>query len=344
VTAPELRSEWQQAGAPWLAGVRARLAEAVQQERLPHALLFIGQEGAGQAGLAAWTAGLLLCIAGGDEPCGNCADCALLLAGTHPDFHRVGIEEEATAIRVEQIRDLAEALGTRSYRGRRKVAMIDPADEMNINSFNALLKTLEEPPDQTMLLLTASRADRLPATIRSRCSRQQLPLPTSAAALEWLRRQRPRDDWERLLVLAQGAPFLALEHAAAGIADLDTDMDNTVAAGWQAPLDVVGLADSWRADRPELRLRWLELWLAGRLRMASVSSDAVNNNRRSGLPPGHDPTMMATGYRLLDRLREARRRAGGPLNLQLLLEDVLVDLAEWMRRGAWRARSNPSKN
>lgn len=340
----DLQNDWQRARVPWLAGMRARLAEALRQERLPHALLLIGQEGCGQAELAAWMAGLLLCNHAADGPCGNCADCALMLAGTHPDFHRVGIEAEATAIRVEQIRELAEVLGTRSYRGRRKVALIEPADDMNINSFNALLKTLEEPPDQTVLLLAATRADRLPATIRSRCSRQQLPLPVTGVALEWLSQQLPRDDWQRLLALAQGAPFLALDYAVAGLAELDADMAAVVTAGWKTPLDVVGMADAWRADRPELRLRWLELWLAGRLREVGLSSDGVNNNRRSGLPAALDPTMMAPGYRLLDRLREARRRVGGSLNLQLLIEDLLVDLAEWMRRGAWRARSNPSRN
>lgn len=334
----------QRASAPWLAALRGRLAEAAQAGRLPHAVLLLGQEGAGQAELAWWLAAQLLCESATGGPCGACTDCRLFMAGTHPDFHPVALEEEATAIRVEQIRDLADALGTRSYRGGRKIALINPSDEMNINSFNALLKTLEEPPDQTVLLLAAVRSDRLPATIRSRCSTQRVPVPATAEALEWLQGRQPQEDWPRLLELANGAPFLALSHAGAGLAALDAEMTGVITAAWRAPLDVLALAEKWRSNRPELRLAWLELWLTDGLRRAAESSDLVNNKRGSRLPAAVDPTMMAAGHRLLDAIREARRRAVGPLNTQLLLESLLVGLAEWMRRSPWRECSNRSKS
>ena len=170
VSDTEVQARLARVAVGWLADLRERLADAVRTGRLPHAVLLLGPEQAGQAELACWLAGLLLCERGGCAACGDCVSCRLFLAGTHPDCHWVGIEADASAIRVEQIRDLAASLETRSFRGHRKVVVIDPADPMNISSFNALLKTLEEPSENTYLLLTASRRDRLPATIRSlRC-------------------------------------------------------------------------------------------------------------------------------------------------------------------------------
>lgn len=343
MSATDLQAQLARAAAAWLADLRERLAEAVRTGRLPHAILLLGPEGAGQAELACWLAGLLLCERDARAACGDCVSCRLFLAGTHPDCHWVGIEADASAIRVEQIRDLAGSLETRSFRGHCKVVVIDPADSMNISSFNALLKTLEEPSEDTYLLLTASRRDRLPATIRSRCSCQRLPLPAPAQAVAWLQLQQPRDGWPRLLELAQGAPFLALDYASAGLEELDADMQKALGSPGKVPFDVLGLADAWRADRPEVRLAWLELWLTELLREAAGPSDAVNNNRRYRLPAGGDRTIISRGYRLLDALREARGRIGGSLNVQLLFENLLVDLAEWMRSNSWRAHSNQSR-
>ena len=340
----EIEVRLRRAAAGWLADLREHLAAAVRAGRLPHAVLLLGPEGAGQAELACWLAGLLLCERTGPEPCGDCVGCHLFRAGTHPDCHWVGLEAEAAIIRVEQIRELTNMLATRSYRGRSRVAVIDPSDCMNMNSFNALLKTLEEPHEDTFLLLTASRRDRLPATIRSRCSCQPMPLPTPEQAVAWLQLQQPRDGWGRLLELAQGAPFLALSHAGSGLDELDAGMCRALEAGWESPLDVLGLADAWRADRPEIRLAWLELWLTDWLRQGALLGDAVNNNRRYRLPAGGDPTIMIAGYGLLDILREARGRVGGSLNIQLLFENLLVSLAEWMRIVTWHAHSNQPRN
>jgi DNA polymerase-3 subunit delta' len=292
-----------------------------------------GQAGAGQFEFGAWLAALLLCDRPGSGACGECAGCRLFLAGTHPDFYRVGLLEDKTFILVEQIRDLSESFSLKSYRGRSKVAMIDPADAMNINSFNALLKTLEEPADNTYLILTASRSDRLPRTIVSRSARLRLPQPAADVALAWLDRRGKHAGWERLLALANGAPFLALQYREAGLEEIDKGMQQALDSAQQGPLDIIATAESWSRDQPMARLFWLESWLTGCLREAALSSDLVNDNRLPWLRVAAREPMMRAGYRLLDALREARVLVSGALNKQLLFEGLLVSLTALVGEG-----------
>lgn len=335
---PDISEQLGRANVEWLAPLREQLAAMQVHGRLPHALLLLGQHGAGQSELALWLAARLSCDKA--SACGDCAGCRLFLAGTHPDFRFIGIEADAKAIRVEQIRDLSEALSLKGYRGRNKVVVIDPAEAMNINSFNALLKTLEEPADNTFLVLCTSRADRLPRTIVSRAARLRVPLPARGDALVWLDRQEERAGWERLLALANGAPFLALRYAHAGLENLDEQMQSAVDAAAQGRLDVVAAAKAWAADQPEARLFWLESWLTDRLQEASLSSDLVNNNRLPWLRAAGRASMIRTGYRLLDALREARVLVGGALNTQLLFEGLLVSLAAFAGGGAESAQES----
>jgi len=327
VMAPDIGEWLLRANAEWLAPLRGRLAALQDHGRLPHALLLLGPPGAGQSELGLWLAARLACENAATPACGDCAGCRLFRAGTHPDFRYIGIEPDAKAIRIEQIRALSEALSLKAYRGRNKVVIIHPAEAMNINSFNALLKTLEEPADNTFLLLCASRTERLPRTISSRVTKFRLPLPAPAAALDWLNRRDRRDTWERLLALANGAPFLAMQYAQLRLEHLEEQMQSAVDAAEQGRLDIIATAKTWAGDQPEARLFWLESWLTGRLREASLPGDLVNNNRLVWLQTaGRGPKIQA-GYRLLDALREARVLVSGALNTQLLLEGLLVSLA-----------------
>jgi DNA polymerase-3 subunit delta' len=328
------------AGVAWLAPLRERLSSMQNQDRLPHALLLLGQPGAGQSELGTWLAASLLCDLKGTSACGNCSGCRLFLAGSHPDFYRVGMEEDATVIRVEQIRSLSESFSLKSYRGHSKVALIDPADAMNPNSFNALLKTLEEPSGNTYLILTASRSDRLPRTVVSRSARLRLPLPPAGEALAWLNGRRKHAGWERLLALANGAPFLALLYADAGLEEIDATMQETLDSAQEGRLDISATADAWSRDQPEARLFWLESWLTGQLREAALSSDLVNDNRLPCLRVPARAPMIRAGYRLLDALREARLLVNGALNTQLLFEGLLISVTALVGADTGMARES----
>jgi DNA polymerase-3 subunit delta' len=322
-TAPLLR----RAEVPWLEPVRSRLGDLHAQGRMPHGLLLTGVSGAGQAEIATWLAARLLCRAGVGRPCGECADCRLFRAGSHPDFRWVGVLPDKKDIGIEQLRALSEALSMRSYRGGVKVSVIVPADAMSPKAHNALLKTLEEPASETYLVLTASRLERIPKTILSRCMRIVMPLPEAEVALAWLSRHGPAPHGAALLALAAGAPFLALEYRDAGLGELDSEMQEAMAAAAEGRLDIVAFAEYCAKNAPGARLAWLENWLTRSLKDAALSSDAVNNNRLPWLqPPGLESKIRA-GFGLLDQVREARRQAGGSLNMQLLFESLAISLA-----------------
>ena len=217
---------------PWNEPILQSLA--ARAGKLPHALLIHGVQGIGKLALAERVAQFLLCEAdSGAKPCGRCDGCRWFLAGSHPDFRRLEPEslakevepedgEEAPAkktakpsieIKIEQVRGLADFLNLRSHRGRLRVALVHPAEDMNLNAANALLKGLEEPPAGAMFLLVSHRPASLLPTIRSRCVAVPVPVPPRKAALEWLSGQGVKGA-ERWLAYSGGAPLRALDYAA----------------------------------------------------------------------------------------------------------------------------------
>ena len=216
---------------PVLDSLRGRLA------RLPHALLIHGMRGIGKLALAERIAQLLLCESAGEaaRPCGACPGCRWFLGGNHPDFRRLEPEslaqpsdeqtdeEQASSagrrakpsiqIKIEQVRELADFLNVGSHRGKLRVALVHPAEDMNQHAANALLKGLEEPPPNMVFLLVSHRPAGLLPTIRSRCVALPVPLPPREAALQWLAEQGVKDAG-RWLAYAGGAPLRAQEYAA----------------------------------------------------------------------------------------------------------------------------------
>jgi DNA polymerase III subunit delta' len=326
------------AGVEWLEPVRLRLARMHSVGLLPHGFLVCGRAGAGQAEIATWLAARLLCRAAEGQPCGSCTDCRLILAGSHPDFRWVSVLADKKEISIDQLRALSETLSMRSYRGGAKVAVISPAEGMSAKAHNALLKTLEEPAPETYLVLATSRLDRIPKTILSRCARLALPLPDEEAALAWLRQQDKAVDWPAVLALARGAPFLAIEHEQAGLGSLDAEMLDVIAAAGEGQLDFVAFAAYSAKNAPAARLDWLENWLTRSLKDDALASDLVNNNRLPWLRSPDRDTKIRAGFGLLGRLREARRDMGGPLNMQLVFEDLAVSLASLVGRAGEPSR------
>ncbi len=149
-----------------------RLKKFAAEKNFPHAVLFSGVEGTGKRKIAETCAAALLCENLQDgEPCGKCDNCKLMAAGTHPDFYIVEPDDTKTMrnIKIDQIRDLQREAALRPVQAERRVVIIDGAEFMNKAAANCILKTLEEPPSQTIfILLTANRAGLL-LTIRSRC-------------------------------------------------------------------------------------------------------------------------------------------------------------------------------
>ncbi len=251
--------------APWLEAPIAQLRRARNAGRFPPAVLIHEQRGAGGLAVAQFAARLALCREAA-APCGHCRDCRLVGVNQHPDFVTVEPLPDSKFIRVEQIRELCEQLALTAHGGHATVALIAPADSMNANAANALLKTLEEPRAGVTLLLVSALPSRLPATIVSRCQRLRLGAPSHAAAIAWLERRRGRGPWAAVLDVLGEAPFDALAVDPAEVAQLKSETDRALADALAGRLDIGRAAEAWaRADSFDTRLSCLENWLTARI-------------------------------------------------------------------------------
>ena len=201
---------------PWHEEAFRQLSALHANARLGHAWLLAGHAGTGKLVLAKGFSQSLFCTApNAGRACGTCQDCHLFSIHTHPDFRLV--QPEKKLITVDQIRDTIEFAQNMSRRGGMKILVFEPAEAMNLNAANALLKLLEEPPQRTLLLLISHQPGLLIATIRSRCQLLRCGLPARDIASRWLERQgfsgNPADALQR----AGGAPLRALQQNDAGI-------------------------------------------------------------------------------------------------------------------------------
>jgi len=183
---------------------------AVRRGRLAHAYLFAGPQGVGKRLFAGELAKALLCAHSSDnhlEACDRCPNCLQVEAGTHPDLFVAGRPEDSLEVPIEVMRELCRSFNLKSARGRGKVAILDDADDLNEASANCFLKTLEEPPARSVLLLIGTSPERQLATIVSRCQVVRFaPLPAPAIA-ELLREQGVDDPQliQRLARLSGGS-------------------------------------------------------------------------------------------------------------------------------------------
>lgn len=193
---------------PWQQERWSQVRGAHAAGRLAHALLLAGPRGTGKNDFAAGLAAYLLCE-GTDaarRPCGGCRSCVQLAAGTHPNLMRLAPAEDKRDIAIDDVRDLLDRLHLSSHYGQAKVAIVSPADALNANGANALLKTVEEPPPATHILFVAERWRALPATLRSRCQIVRFARPRATDPA-------PDDDWSRALAEACEGKLQALRLA-----------------------------------------------------------------------------------------------------------------------------------
>jgi len=155
--------------------LEANLSQAIAQKRVASAYLFLGPEGTGKFSFALRFAQALNCESGNFPPCGRCHACAQIQALTHPDLHLLQLEEDAKQIKIDQVRAFQERLSFRSYQGGLKIGILREAERLNFQAMNALLKTLEEPTRDTVLILTCSNRSRLLPTVVSRCQTLRFP-------------------------------------------------------------------------------------------------------------------------------------------------------------------------
>jgi len=193
------------------------LGRAVNNNKVPHAYLFSGLAGIGKKLVAMRLAKSLQCEAKDNKPCDRCLPCKKVEDGNHPDISVV--EADGQFIKVEQIRQLQKKLGYKPFEGKATVCVIDGADKLNISAANSLLKTLEEPPAQTHLILIAENIRMVIPTILSRCQRINFsPLPAEEVEEilkkdESLASEDIKADIKTVAAMSGGSPGKALDMA-----------------------------------------------------------------------------------------------------------------------------------
>ena len=154
---------------------------------LPHAVLMTSVSGVGLTSAASSLCATLLCERNNDESCGECSSCSRVSAGTHGDYRWLKVAEGKASIGVDQIREACDFVTRTAGYGSQKILVISDAEKMTTGASNALLKTLEEPQGNSLIVLLSQRTWLLPATIRSRCQTWRLPAINAASSIDYLR-------------------------------------------------------------------------------------------------------------------------------------------------------------
>lgn len=315
---------------PWQERPWQALIARWREGRLPHALLLSGSRGMGKRHFAGVLARAMLCESPLEDgaPCGQCRSCGLAAGGSHPDFLQVHPEEEGKQITVDQARDIAAFQALKSHYGGPRVVILGPAERMNINGANALLKTLEEPTAGTFLILHSSEPAMLLPTIRSRCQQVVFRNADAQPAVHWLQEALDDEggDPKTLLALAGGAPLAALELVREGhLNSRQTRLEEleSLASGG---VDPIAVAAAWLGEEAPRALLWLHEWLEDMIRLKSAPDIARlrHPDMRDRLQALAERLDLAGLYRLLDKSRDALRLIPTQVNTQLLLEELLL--------------------
>jgi DNA polymerase-3 subunit delta' len=321
---------------PWLADTLEDLVDRHRRNRLPHALLFVGQSGLGKLNLAETLAQRLLCKEA--NGCGECKFCHLLAAGSHPDYQLIQPEEDSRQIKIEQIRHLNEWVNKTAQMGGNKIAILNPAHTMNRNSANALLKAMEEPPENTHIFLVSDDPANLLPTVRSRCQRVNVPAPEQKLAIAWLQNQAESEgkdkgtsdtDWALLLRLGNGSPLHAIDKFDEAFLARRQD----ISAAWCDLLtgraEVVGLVDKLgKLDPIEVIELGMTLFAdVARLSLAAGDNAIQNSDLTAQIIEIADHIDSQHALAAVNRLQAAYRLLRGSQNPNktLLLEHLMID-------------------
>jgi DNA polymerase-3 subunit delta' len=312
----------------WLAPQREQLRDARAHGRLPAALLIRDLPGGGGGALALIAAQAALCREPA-APCGRCATCRQVEEGRHPDLWRVGPEGDSRQIRVDQVRELADTLALTGYSSGASVAILDPAEALNANAANALLKTLEEPRAGVLLVLVANLASRLPATIVSRCQRLTVRPPARQECLAWLQRHGGgAGDWGAVLDVLGLAPLRALGVAPGELQELRRETRDMLDRALAGRLDCAAAAERWSRQSFELRMACAENWVTERLMRRLGAAGNATEARPQSKPGVLDSGPSTYGLvRWADALRDLANLAQAGVNRSLGVEQLLWQLA-----------------
>lgn len=324
---------------PWHSEQWQNVSRLIGSGQLPHALLLFGNQGLGKVDFAFNLAGAVLCQQpdSGHQACGQCSACQLLAAKTHPDLYYLEPVEKKNStskkpvlrIRIEDVRALCDSLNRTSQFGGYRVAILDQAEQMTLEAANSLLKTLEEPGAQVLILLVSSRPNRLPVTIRSRCQRLRFSMPAESQAIEWLRQNVPKqpampvEDLQQALKYAHGSPLAARQQLE------NSEQNQIIAEAMTAAIvgrDSLQYADKLARLDKVRTLEAMQDWLSDLSRLSRCGSEAeiINSRYRRQLLAKAQQANPQRLFRFHDQLNFNLSNSTIALNEPLLWENLLL--------------------
>jgi len=235
----------------WLDEIYDRLEKSIQDHQSAHAFLLTGYLGIGKADLALKLATTFLSENTNLNNKKGIPDCQII----NPD-------EGKQIISIDQIRALKSFLLLTSLKGKGKVGIINPADAMNKAAANSLLKILEEPPKDTLIILVSESINNLPRTIISRVQVIAVKTPSKETTLSWLKTMNNKEDWEQIIDIFGSRPILleqlGYDHLNHQIELVANDLENLL----KKKVKPSQLANSWKSEDLEINLRILYFWFS----------------------------------------------------------------------------------
>ena len=307
----------------------------IKNNSLRQAYLITGPQGIGKKNLSVKFIQAIQCqkVSGSGDPCFECFTCQRLERLEHPDLFPISVEDGSSQIKVDQVRELMHSLSLSPYEAKRKIGLIINIEKASTNTQNALLKTLEEPPDPVILILTASSVDSVLETIISRCEEIKLnpvPIAVTAQGLEQL--YKISSDQAKLLAhISGGKPEIALMYyqdpSALDRRSSLLDDHLTILAG--NSVDRFAFAAQITTDNmlvQELLDVWFSLWHDVLIKASKAQSPIKNIDRENDLKTICEETDLAAAKRTLGLFKRAQGLLVKNANLKLTIEDLLLQL------------------
>lgn len=308
----------------WLQTDYQKMVSQFQKKILPHGLMIVGKSGDGCSVLTSLLATKLLCSRVEEaEPCGMCKSCQMLKAGHHPDYLKIEPEGKSLTIKVDAIRNIVQKVTATAQQGGNKIVHIEAAEKMNLSAANALLKVLEEPTNNTFILLETGELSRLLPTLRSRCRIQTLTKPSYDQAVQYLGANNYQLDAATALAMANGSPLQAAQFTESDITDWhERESQFSSTSGFMALSAFIGKQDL------SATLTQLLFWVDSSIRRhqgVGANESVVSEAVIATLGRVDTPSLFNFRDYILGKLSAINRQAN--LNPQLMAEELA---AKWL--------------
>jgi DNA polymerase-3 subunit delta' len=303
--------------------------------RLHHAYLFVGPEGVGKRTLAMALAQALHCARQAGDFCGQCPNCVAIQNNNHPDVRVIGPLMGKKEISIQQVREIEKELIYRSFSSGKKVAILDPATLMNWPAQNALLKTLEEPPQNCLLILIAARGGRLLPTVRSRCLRLSFASLSRHAVTGFLTSKagKTAEEAEFLAALSQGslatAKNIEQEGLLEGRRSWLTLLATLTAGNYRVGIEAAEALAGNREDALKF-LQWAGSWYRDLLTQALTgdSHQVMNVDMTSQIDQQLTQADIPSLLSLFAKTVKAAERIHRNINRRMVIEEFLMAVVE----------------